>query len=151
MAREPVAPGALKVLVVDDHRMVLISTRLILESDGFRVVVCERGAEVLETARRELPDVILLDIMMPGVDGWETLSRLRDDAETKDIPVVVFTAREHQRAQRLARELGAVGYVQKPYDGSRLSALLREHATRRRAAAPMITEAIAPAAPPQSS
>lgn len=132
MGHEPPAADAPSVLVVDDHRMVLLSTRLILSTSGFRVVLCERGDQVLASVLRERPDVILLDIMMPGVDGWETLSQIKADPRTAEIPVVVFTAREHLRGQRLARELGAAGYVQKPYDADRLCALLREHVKAHR-------------------
>lgn len=145
MVHDPPAADALNVLVVDDHRMVLLSTRLILSSSGFRVVLCDRGDQVLASALRERPDVILLDIMMPGVDGWETLAQLKGNPKTADIPVVVFTAREHLRGQRLARELGAVGYVQKPYEADRLCALLREHGQARRVRA---TRGIACAAAP---
>ncbi len=152
MAHEPPAADAPSVLVVDDHRMVLLSTRLILSTAGFRVVLCERGDQVLACVLRERPDVVLLDIMMPGVDGWETLSQLKADPRTAEIPVVVFTAREHLRGQRLARELGAAGYVQKPYDADRLCALLREHAKAHRtsrgaAPATAVAAAIAAAAP----
>lgn len=121
-----------KVLVVDDDRMVLRSTRLVLESEGFRVVTVDRGEAALEVARAEQPDVMLLDVMMPEVDGWETLHRLREDAATRDIPVVIFTAREHVRGRRLARELGAADYVQKPFDGGHLANVLRTYAAARR-------------------
>lgn len=147
MVHDPPAADALSVLVVDDHRMVLLSTRLILSSSGFRVLLCDRGDQVLPSVLREQPDVILLDIMMPGVDGWETLSQLKANPKTADIPVVVFTAREHVRGQRLARELGAAGYVQKPYDADRLCALLREHGQARRTRA---TRGIACAALPDA-
>jgi DNA-binding response OmpR family regulator len=123
-----------KVLIVDDDRMVLRSTRLVLESEGFRVVTVDRGEAAVETARIEQPDVMLLDVMMPEIDGWETLHRLRALPATRDIPVVIFTAREHVRGRRLARELGAVDYVQKPFDAAELASLLRTHAARRRGA-----------------
>lgn len=126
-----IATDAAKVLVVDDDRMVLTSTRLILESAGFRVVAVDRGDVAVETARREHPDVLLLDVMMPELDGWEILGRLRAHEETKSIPVVIFTAREHARGRRLARELGAADYVQKPFVAESLIRVLRTHAVRR--------------------
>ena len=125
------APPA-KVLVVDDDRLVLHSTRLLLQASGFEVVTADRGDVAVETALRERPDVLLLDVMMPDVDGWETLSRLQSAPETRDIPVVIFTAREHTRGRRLARELGAADYVQKPFDAKALVGLVRRHAAARR-------------------
>ena len=126
-----IATDAAKVLVVDDDRMVLTSTRLILESAGFRVVAVDRGDAAVDAARRERPDVLLLDVMMPELDGWEILGRLRAHEDTKSIPVVIFTAREHARGRRLARELGAVDYVQKPFVADALIRVLRTHAARR--------------------
>lgn len=126
------AVEALKVLIVDDDRLVLYSTQLVLESEGFCVVTVDRGDAAVEAACEERPDVMLLDVMMPDVDGWETLHRLREHPDTSGIPVVIFTAREHVRGRRLARELGAVDYVQKPFDAAELVRLLRTHATRRR-------------------
>lgn len=127
---ETIAEAA-KVLVVDDDRMVLTSTRLILESAGFRVVALDRGDAAVEAARRERPDVMLLDVMMPELDGWEILGRLRAHPDTRSIPVVIFTAREHARGRRLARELGAADYVPKPFETDALLRVLRTHAARR--------------------
>jgi DNA-binding response OmpR family regulator len=124
-APPPPARGP-KVLVIDDDRMVLLSTRLVLEASGCKVFVCDRGAQAVNVARQDPPDVILLDLMMPVTDGWETLGLLRADETTQRTPVVVFTAREHQRGHRLAREMGADDYVQKPFDAGRLVARLRE-------------------------
>ena len=121
-----------KVLVIDDDALVLRSTRLLLQSCGFSVVTLDRGDAAVETARRERPDVLLLDVMMPDVDGWETLHRLHADPETSGIPVVIFTAREHARGRRLARELGAVDYVQKPFEAQAFVDLLHGYAARRR-------------------
>jgi two-component system alkaline phosphatase synthesis response regulator PhoP len=126
---------------VDDDRLVLHSTRLLLEAGGLDVVTVDRGAEAVEWARRERPDVLLLDVMMPEVDGWETLARLRSLPETSGIPVVIFTAREHARGRRLARELGAADYVQKPFDARALVGLVRHYASQARAGG------AAPAAP----
>jgi DNA-binding response OmpR family regulator len=120
-------PGAPKVLVVDDDRMVLLSTRLVLESAGFRVAISDRGDRAVEAVREERPDVLLLDLMMPGVDGWETLRRLRADPVGSLLPVIVFTASENTRGRIVARTRGADDYVQKPFDADRLVALVRRH------------------------
>ena len=130
----PVQPGADApvVLLVDDDRMVLFSTKLVLQASGFRVVAVDRGVLAVEAAKRERPDVMLLDIMMPEMDGWETLSRIRAESELRDIPVLIFTAREHHRGRRVAKELGAVDYVPKPYDAEKLVQLCRTHAEANR-------------------
>ncbi len=123
------------VLVVDDEVLILSTTRKVLESAGFDVTTAQSGQAAVDSALREAPDVILLDIMMPAMDGWETLRRLRAEPRTASIPVIVFTAREHVRGGRLARDLGAVDYVPKPFQLDDLVARVRAHASR--AAAPL--------------
>jgi len=116
-----------KILIVDDEKLILISTRIVLESVGYCVVTAASGEEAIGDAKEEKPGLILLDIMMPGIDGWETLSRLKEDAETKDIPVIIFTAREHSRGRQLAREMGAADYFQKPFEPDELIAIVEEY------------------------
>ena len=116
-----------KTLIVDDEKLILISTRIVLESVGFEIVTAASGEEALVTARATRPGLILLDIMMPGIDGWETLSRLKEDPELKDIPVIIFTAREHSRGRQLAREMGAVDYFQKPFEPDELIDIVEEY------------------------
>ncbi len=116
-----------KTLIVDDEKLILISTRIVLESVGFEIVTAASGEEALVTARAAKPGLILLDIMMPGIDGWETLSRLKEDPELKEIPVIIFTAREHSRGRQLAREMGAVDYFQKPFEPDELIDIVEEY------------------------
>ena len=116
-----------KTLIVDDEKLILISTRIVLESVGFEIVTAASGEEALVTARAAKPGLILLDIMMPGIDGWETLSRLKEDPELKEIPVIIFTAREHSRGRQLAREMGAVDYFQKPFEPDELIDIVKEY------------------------
>lgn len=116
-----------KILIVDDEKLILISTRIVLESVGYGVLTAASGEEAIHTAQAELPGLILLDIMMPGIDGWETLSRLKEDPATKDIPVIIFTAREHSRGRQLAREMGAADYFQKPFEPDELIAIVEEY------------------------
>ena len=94
------------------------------------VVTAASGEEAIARARDENPGLILLDIMMPGIDGWETLSRLKEDSRTKAIPVIIFTAREHSRGRQLARELGAADYFQKPFEPDELIAIVEEYTAR---------------------
>jgi CheY-like chemotaxis protein len=116
-----------KTLIVDDEKLILISTRIVLESVGYEIVTAASGEEALVTARDTQPGLILLDIMMPGIDGWETLSRLKEDPELKEIPVIIFTAREHSRGRQLAREMGAVDYFQKPFEPDELIDIVEEY------------------------
>ncbi len=116
-----------KTLIVDDEKLILISTRIVLESVGYEVVTAASGEEALIAARAAQPGLILLDIMMPGIDGWETLSRLKEDPELKEIPVIIFTAREHSRGRQLAREMGAVDYFQKPFEPDELIEIVDEY------------------------
>jgi CheY-like chemotaxis protein len=115
------------ILIVDDEKLILISTRIVLESVGFSVLTADSGEKAIEAARAQRPGLILLDIMMPGIDGWETLSRLKEDPRTKDIPVIIFTAREHSRGRQLAREMGAADYFQKPFEPDELISIVEEY------------------------
>jgi DNA-binding response OmpR family regulator len=116
-----------KILIVDDEKLILISTRIVLESVGYKVLTAASGEEAIRSAQEEVPGLILLDIMMPGIDGWETLSRLKEDPTTKEIPVIIFTAREHSRGRQLAREMGAADYFQKPFEPDELIAIVEEY------------------------
>ena len=72
-------------------------------------------------------DLVVLDIMMPGIDGWETLTRLKRDAETSSIPVIIFTAREHSRGHQKSTEMGAADYFRKPFEPDELIELVEKH------------------------
>jgi DNA-binding response OmpR family regulator len=117
-----------KILIVDDEKLILISTKIVLESVGYDVLTAVSGEEGIEICRRELPALVLLDIMMPGIDGWETLSRLKSAPETREVPVIIFTAREHSRGKQLARELGAADYFPKPFEPDELISIVEEYA-----------------------
>jgi two-component system response regulator VicR len=83
---------AKKVLVVDDEPAIANLAKVKLTNEGFDVVTAHSGKEALEKVAGEPPDAIVLDVMMPGMDGWEVASRLRGDPETKDIPILMLTA-----------------------------------------------------------
>ncbi len=121
-----------RVLVIDDDPWIVRSTAMVLEAEGFDVSTATSGEAGIADARRDPPGVILLDIMMPGLDGWETLERLKVDEATREIPVVVFSAREATRGPgnpRVSRDRGAAGFVAKPFEPSRLVELIRRHVT----------------------
>ncbi len=117
------------VLVVDDEEDVLELIRYNLERAGYRVSCAASGEEALALARRTGPDVILLDLMLPGVDGLDVCRQLRADAATRDIPVVMVSARGEEADVVAGLELGADDYVTKPFSPrvllSRVKAVLR--------------------------
>ena len=99
------------ILVVDDEPLITQSLKYSLELEGFRVLVAEEGQQALEIARGELPDLIVLDLMLPGMDGWEVCRRLR---QTTTVPVLMPTARDGEIDRVLGLELGADDYLCKP-------------------------------------
>jgi DNA-binding response OmpR family regulator len=113
------------VLLVDDERAIRTICRVNLESDGFAVVEAADGDEALARVGRERPSLVLLDVMMPGVDGWSVAERLAADPATRDVPVVFLSARATPDDVLRAQELGAVGYVMKPFDPLELAALVK--------------------------
>ncbi len=116
------------VLVVDDEQRIVNFTRMNLELEGCRVLSASNGREALERARDDLPDIVLLDIMMPGMDGFEVLRRLR---EWSTVPVIVLTAKDDEEDRIRGLELGADDYIGKPFSHrelvSRIRAVLRRH------------------------
>jgi DNA-binding response OmpR family regulator len=102
--------------VVDDHGPLRALCRITLEDAGFRVLEARDGEEALACVRAEHPDVILLDIMMPGISGWEVTAELLADRSTDQIPIIFISARGELSDRSRAFELGAHGYLTKPFD-----------------------------------
>jgi two-component system alkaline phosphatase synthesis response regulator PhoP len=105
-----------KVLVVDDEDDIRELCRVNLEFEGFEVVDAANGTTALELAGRARPDVVFLDLMMPAMDGWEVLRRLKDDDATAAIPVVLLTARTGEQDQMRGWDEGILEYVSKPFN-----------------------------------
>ena len=105
-----------RVLCIEDDPEMIDLIKLILERKGFEVLEAVGGKEGLEVSRREMPDLILLDLMMPEVDGWEVFRRMRADEQLKDIPVIVVTAKAQSIDIVLGLHIAKVdGYVTKPF------------------------------------
>jgi DNA-binding response OmpR family regulator len=119
------------VLIIEDEKMIIVSTQMVLEAAGFRVESATNGEDGIAKARSLKPDLILLDIMMPGIDGWETLTRLKRDQDTTGIPVIIFTAREHARGHQKSAEMGAADYFRKPFEPDELIELVEKHVGQR--------------------
>ena len=108
--------GGAKILVVDDDRYVSAFMNIILSQGGYEVVVAQDGFECIDKAEKEKPDRILLDFMMPNMDGLTTLASLKKSKETSDIPVIMVTASDDRKNVIRAQESGASDYVVKPMD-----------------------------------
>ena len=118
------------VMVVDDDNDIVELTRLVLERGGYRVCPAGSGKEALDLVQRESPDLILLDINMPEMDGWQVLKVLKLDETTRGIPVAMFTIRGEVRDRVRGIQDGACDYVAKPFSYgellARVEAILRE-------------------------
>ena len=116
-------------MVVDDEQDLLDLIEYNLKKEGFSVLKAENGLEALETAREQNPDLVLLDIMMPKMDGLEVCEKMRSDAELRHIPIIFLTARGDEKTEVEGLDLGADDYVTKPISTtkliSRIKAVLR--------------------------
>jgi DNA-binding response OmpR family regulator len=104
------------VLVVEDDVLIAELMRMQLEGEGFEVKAVHDGPSALAAVRDESPDVVLLDVMMPEMDGWSVLEQLRSDDSTAALPVIMVTSRSMPADEIRSRNLGATDYLVKPYD-----------------------------------
>jgi DNA-binding response OmpR family regulator len=116
----------MRVLVIDDEAPIRLLCRVNLEAEGIEVLEAADGPSGLEKARAEIPDVVLLDVMMPGLDGWRVAEELLDDDRTAEIPIVFLTARAELRDRARGLDLGGVDYVTKPFNPVELAPLVRD-------------------------
>jgi len=109
-----------KVLLVDDSNTVLMMEKMILAKGAFDIVVARDGDEAIAQAKREKPDVILLDVVMPRLDGLMACAQIHGDPETAHIPIIMVTTRGEERNVETAFRNGATDYVTKPINGLEL-------------------------------
>jgi DNA-binding response OmpR family regulator len=114
------------VLVVDDEAPIRLLCRVNLEAEGMTVLEAAEGETGLELARSQLPDVVLLDVMMPGRSGWEVAEELLADEATSGIPIIFLTARAEIRDRAKGIDLGGVDYVTKPFNPVELAPLVED-------------------------
>jgi CheY-like chemotaxis protein len=126
--------GKPAILIVDDSVLIATSIKMILEPKGYEVLDASSGADGLKLAESKLPKLILLDMIMPGMDGIETLVRLKSNPKTAAIPVLMVTGNQMGKDVEKAFGYGATGYIVKPVDAERLLA--------------KISSIISPASPP---
>jgi two-component system alkaline phosphatase synthesis response regulator PhoP len=113
-----------KVLVIDDEAPIRLLCRVNLEAEGMQVLEAADGPAGLQAARTEKPDVVLLDVMMPGLDGWRVAEELLDDPSTSSIPIVFLTARAELRDRARGLDLGGVDYITKPFNPVELAPMV---------------------------
>jgi CheY-like chemotaxis protein len=114
-----------RVLLVDDDPVIVRLLEVNFRLEGFHVRTASNGEQALEKAAEERPDAMVVDVMMPGLDGWEVCARLREDPETADIPVVLLSARTQDDDRAHDYALGLVEYVTKPFDPADLIEVVR--------------------------
>jgi DNA-binding response OmpR family regulator len=124
--QENIDPRSITVLVVDDEPRLVDVVRMNLEVEGYRVVAAGSGLEALERLKQDLPDLVILDVMMPEMDGYETLRQIRN---VSNVPVIMLTVRQDEQDRIRGLEIGADDYLGKPYSPrelqSRIKAVLR--------------------------
>jgi len=114
-----------RVLVIDDEAPIRLLCRVNLEAEGMSVLEASDGPSGLATAASDTPDVILLDVMMPGLDGWGVAEALLESDETAQIPIIFLTARAEFRDRARGLDIGGVDYITKPFNPVELAPLVR--------------------------
>jgi two-component system phosphate regulon response regulator PhoB len=114
-----------KILIVDDEEDVLELVRYNLDKNGYKVETAATGEQAIAKARAKLPDLIILDLMLPGIDGLDVCKKLKDDTKTQNIPVIMLTAKGEETDVVTGLELGADDYVTKPFSPKVLVARIR--------------------------
>ena len=116
-----------KILVVDDEELTTELAKTFLEKYGFNVIIASTGESGLELAESENPDLILLDVMLPIMDGFAVCKKLKENAKFKDTPILMFTAKGLSSDIEKGEEVGADEYIVKPFSGKALVATIRKH------------------------
>ena len=123
-------PGE-RILVVEDERSIADLVAEALKRQGYRVETAGDGDQALEAAETTLPDLIILDLMLPKLDGWEVCRRLREEETTRRIPIIMLTARRDEKDVVAGLELGADDYLRKPFSLAELLARVKAHLRAR--------------------
>ena len=124
------------ILIVEDEKDIIEVLRYYLEKDNFRVHVVQDGFAALEVAAKVVPNLILLDLMLPRLDGIEVCKRLKSDERLRDIPIVMVTAKAEEADKIRGLEIGADDYVTKPFSAKELVARVKAHIRRREGSVP---------------
>ena len=114
-----------RILIVDDEADLVSVLRIGLEIEGFEVIAASDGEEGLRKAREERPELVVLDLMLPKLDGYRVCRALKFDERYRNLPIVILSARSGEQDRRLAFDMGADAFVSKPYDMAALVKLIR--------------------------
>jgi DNA-binding response OmpR family regulator len=131
-AAESRSPADGRILIVDDESAIRLVCQLNLDSVGFQTLEASDGETALALARTELPDLILLDDMLPGIDGWDVAAELAASPETREIPILFLSARSDRSDEERGHEVGGLGYIRKPFDPNELIDRVQEVLERAR-------------------
>lgn len=115
-----------RILVVEDETQLVDLMKMRLEANNYEVITAYDGQEALEKTRREKPDLIILDLMLPKMDGYKVCGLLKKDTRYAKIPIVMFTARAQEGDIKLGEELGADAYITKPFEPQVLLSKIKE-------------------------
>jgi len=115
-----------RILVVDDEEDILNILRFRLEANNYEVLVASDGQEGLNKARSEKPDLMILDLMLPKLDGYKVCRMLKFDEAYKSMPIIIFTARAQKKDEELSMEMGADAYISKPFEPEILLSRMKE-------------------------
>lgn len=121
---------AYKILVVDDEPMIVRLMEFILARQGHEMLLAVNGEEALQKIRAHHPDLVLLDIMMPRLDGYEVAQQLRADPETSRLPIIMLSAKAQEKDIRRGGEVGVDAYITKPFSPEHLVRVVTEHLQR---------------------
>ncbi|OGW68814.1 MAG: hypothetical protein A2036_00345 [Omnitrophica bacterium GWA2_50_21] len=120
-----------KILIVDDEPNIVAVVSARLKGNGYEVIEAQDGVSGLELAKKEKPDLIILDLMLPKLDGYKVCHLLKKDGRYSGIPIILFTAKAQEEDKRMGEEAGADAYVMKPYDSKVLLAQIQELLERK--------------------
>lgn len=119
-------PGLKKILVVDDDPYILMSLEFLMKKNGFDVMVARNGTEALDLVEKQLPDLVLLDIMMPDVDGYEICKHIKSSKKLKEAKVVFMSAKSKEADIKKGYDLGASLYITKPFSTREMMKQIKE-------------------------
>ena len=115
-----------KILLVDDETELVEMMKMRLEANNYQVITGYDGQEALEKARKEKPDLLILDLMLPKMDGYKVCGLLKKDTRYSKIPIIIFTARAQQEDKKAGEEAGADAYITKPFEPKALLEKIKE-------------------------
>jgi DNA-binding response OmpR family regulator len=121
------------ILIADDNAVEIQLICTILGKEGFNTICCRNGAQVISLAKEKLPDLILMDVMMPHFDGFEACRRLKNNLSTTNIPVIFLSAKAENKDKQKAFESGGIDYITKPFERLELLMRIRTHLSLKKA------------------